>query len=308
MTVEEIEIIVTTKVEEALKNFMKLAPAFKQQVKQIKETVTEVDVKVVQNKAQQAVQFVKNKVQELKKSNNKDKVQLNVSNEEAQKQVTQLQKMINSLNEKINARQMNLNVTNGALDQIRENTKQGVIKDMPDAGAKRINQQTELRLYNDDNYMNLVKQSDKLNNEILKYNVLLDSAKDKMAELGKETTQTATTQNKLSSFFDSFKNKLEQAKTSTRGIKGTFNQLPKITQNVTNNIKGMGTSMKQGLRHILKYAAALFSLRGIYSVLSSSAQSWLSSQNAQAQQLSTNIEYMKYAMRKCICTNYRICH
>ena len=41
---------------------------------------------------------------------------------------------------------------------------------------------------------------------------------------------------------------------------------------------------------------ALFSLRGIYSVLSNCANSWLSSQNAGAKQLSANIEYMKYAM------------
>lgn len=46
----------------------------------------------------------------------------------------------------------------------------------------------------------------------------------------------------------------------------------------------------------MKYAGALFSLRSIYSTLSSSASSWLSSQNAQAQQLSANIDYMKYAM------------
>ena len=58
----------------------------------------------------------------------------------------------------------------------------------------------------------------------------------------------------------------------------------------------MGTGVKNGLGHILKYAMALFSLRSVYSVLSSCAQSWLSSQNAGAKQLSANINYMKYAM------------
>lgn len=72
--------------------------------------------------------------------------------------------------------------------------------------------------------------------------------------------------------------------------------MPKLTQNITNNIKAMGKGLKQGLGHILKYAGALFSLQSIYSILSGCAQSWLSSQNSGAQQLSANIEYMKYAM------------
>jgi len=79
-------------------------------------------------------------------------------------------------------------------------------------------------------------------------------------------------------------------------VQGKFNGLSGISLKVNNNIKQMGTGMKQGLSHILRYAGALFSLQGIYSVLSSSASSWLSSQNAGAQQLSTNIDYMKNAM------------
>ena len=58
----------------------------------------------------------------------------------------------------------------------------------------------------------------------------------------------------------------------------------------------IGDSIKSGVKQVAKYALALFSLRGIYSILSNCAQSWLSSQNAQAKQLSANIEYMKYAM------------
>lgn len=179
---------------------------------------------------------------------------------------------------------------------------------MPDAGAKRIGQQTELRLVNNANYMELVKQSDKLNNEVIKYNSLLDSAKSKVKELGGETSKTVNSQNKSNNFASLLKSKISQATSSTKGLKGTFNQIPKITQKITNNIKGMGKGLKQGVGHILKYATALFSLRGIYSILSSSASSWLSSQNLQAKQLSANIEYMKYAMRECICPNYRVCY
>ena len=117
-----------------------------------------------------------------------------------------------------------------------------------------------------------------------------------MSQLEQQTLQTATTQSKLGSFFNAFKSKIEQAKSSSKGLQSSFSKLPKITQNITNNIKGMGTGLKQGLGHVMKYAMALFSLRGIYSVLSSCASTWLSSQNAGAKQLSANIDYMKYAM------------
>ena len=131
----------------------------------------------------------------------------------------------------------------------------------------------------------------------------LDVAKSKMAELKQQTSQTATTQNKLSSFFSAFKQKIEQVKPTILGVKNIFSKMPNIgqnlskeTQSITNNIKGMGTGFKNGLGQVLKYAGALFSLRSIYSALSSSANAWLSSQNAQAKQLSANIDYMKYAM------------
>ncbi len=75
-----------------------------------------------------------------------------------------------------------------------------------------------------------------------------------------------------------------------------LNETFKITSRIKNAIKGFGTGMKNGLGHIVKFAANLFSLQKIYGVLSGAAQSWLSSQNEDAKQLSTNIEYMKYAM------------
>lgn len=60
--------------------------------------------------------------------------------------------------------------------------------------------------------------------------------------------------------------------------------------------KLLGADIRGALKNIMQYASTLFSLRSIYQTLQSSAQSWLSSQNAQAQQLSANIEYMKYAL------------
>lgn len=296
MTVEEIEIIVTAKVEEALKEFNKIVPTVQKKMKEVQESFSKVDTQKIKNQMQNAIEFVKRKIQNLKKSSESNKIAITVTNEDAQKQITQIEKEIDSLQKKITGRQLKLDVTNNALDKIRSDTNQSVIKEMPEAGNKQIKKETYNRLDNNANYQNLVKQSDKLNSEIERYNVLLNGAKIKMGELEQQTSQTATSQSKLASFFGGFKQKVDQVKPKMSNIKSSFKDLPKITQNITNNIKNMGSGLKNGLGHVIKYAAALFSLRGIYSILSNSAQSWLSSQNAGAKQLSANIEYMKYAM------------
>lgn len=296
MTIEEIEIIVTAKIEEALQKFKEIAPTIQKSVKQAQEAFSKVDTKVMTNKLHQAVNFMKKKMQDLKKSSRNNELSIKVNNQDAKKQITQIEKEIDSLQKKITGRQFKLDITNTALDKIRNDTNQSVIKEMPNAGNKQIKTETYRRLDNDNNYNLLVSQSDKLNKEIERYNELLNVAKSRITELGQQILQTSTTQNKLSSFFGGFKQKIEQVKPSISGIKNNFDKLPKITQNITNNIKGMGAGLKSGLGNVFKYATALFSLRSIYSVLSSSANAWLSSQNAQAKQLSANIEYMKYAM------------
>ena len=296
MTVEEIEIIVTAKVEEALKEVKKIVPAITKAVQQAQESFQKVNAKAVTNKVNQTIQFVKKKIESLKKSNQNNEIKINVNNKEASKQISQLEKQINSLQEKINARQMKLNMITPRLDQIteqatREVTPEGVNSDNP-AIQKTINNS----LASNKEYNTLLNQESKMTQEISMYNKQLDIAKTKMAQLKQQTEQTTTTQNKLNGFFKDFKGKVEQVKSVVNNMKSTFKQMPNITKNITNNIKKMGTGLKSGLGHVLKYAGALLSLRGIYSVLSNSAQGWLSSQNKGAQQLSANIEYMKYAM------------
>lgn len=253
-------------------------------------------MKKVSNKIQKAVQVIKNKIDNLKKSTQNNEVKIKINNKEASKQISQLEKEIDSLQKKITSRQLKLDITNNTLDKMKAETNQAVINEMPDAGNKRITKETYKRLDNDTNYNSLISQSDKLNNEIEKYNALLNEAKTKMSQLKQEINQTGSSQNKLTAFFNTFKKKVEQTKLSINGLKNSFSQMPKITKNITNNISKMGSGVKQGLGHILKYAGALLSLRGVYSTLSSCASTWLSSQNAGAKQLSANIDYMKYSM------------
>lgn len=130
---------------------------------------------------------------------------------------------------------------------------------------------------------------------VRQYYALLDQVKMKMAQLGKEAKQTGNNQERMTSFFSLFKEKI--SKVDIGKIFQAFSGIPKITAKISNHIKNMGMGIKNGISHVLKYAGALFSLRGIYSTLSNSASAWLSSQNAGAQQFSTNIDYLKNSLR-----------
>lgn len=281
MTVEEIEIIVTAKIEEALKEFQKIVPTIKKQMDQTQNAFSKINTKEMKNKVQQAVVFIKKKLQEIRKSSANNELAIKVNNKDAQKQISQIQKQIDSLQEKINARKIKLDIITPKLDKIAN---------------EPMNKVNPERLGNNKQYINLSDKEEVLVKEIQYYNKQLSEAKSKMSQLRQQISQTATTQNKLSSFFQAFKQKIEQVRPSVSSIKNSFKGLPKITQNITNNIKGMGTGLRQGIGNVMKYAMALFSLRSIYSVLSGCANTWLSSQNAGAKQLSANIEYMKYAM------------
>ena len=300
MTVEELEIIVNASIEPALKEIKKLMPQIKQQVTQAVEvtqkSMEQIDMRKVSNKVQNGVQLIKKHIENIKKSSKNNEIAITVNNKDAKEQISQVQKQIDSLQKKINARQLKLDVINPQIDKIVSNTRREVTPDGISTNNTSMDKVVDNALFGNKDFKTLNSQAQKLYTEIEMYNKELNEAKIKMAQLGQQISQTATTQNKLSSFLGTFKGKLEQARSSISGMKDSFNQIPKITQKITNNIKNMGTSLKGGLKHVLRYAMALFSLRGIYSVLSNSASSWLSSQNAGAQQLSANIEYMKYAM------------
>lgn len=272
-------------------------------IKQAQEQLANVDLSKLQKVVKQQMPLFKKQIQNLKKSIENNDISIKINNKDAEKQISQTQKQIDSLNEKINARQMKLNVINPQIDKIVDDTRKNVTPEGINPNDKAMDTTVNNALNGNKDFTSLNSQAQKLYTEIEMYNKQLDVAKSKMAELKQQTSQTATTQNKLGSFFSAFKQKIEQVKPSILGVKNNFSKMPNIgqnlseaTQSITNNIKGMGTGFKNGLGQVLKYAGALFSLRSIYSALSSSANAWLSSQNAQAKQLSANIDYMKYAM------------
>lgn len=294
MTIEELEIIVSVKIAEAIKEFKKIVPAIKQTVQKAQESFEKMDTTKMKKNVNQAVQYVKKKMQDLRKSNENNQIKLKVNNKDAQKQISQIQKQIDSLNEKINSRQMKLNTITPRLDEItaqttRDITPQGVSPDNP-----AIQNTVNNSLSSNKEYTSLLAQESKMTQEIAMYNNQLTIAKNKMAQLKSETNNTATSQNKLTSFFKGFGSKIKQAVSNSKGISNNLKELPKITNKI--NFNGLNKGMKRGLGHVFRYAGALLSLESIYGLLSSSANAWLNSQNAGAQQLNANIEYMRYAM------------
>ena len=368
MTVEEIEIIVTAKVEEALKEFQKILPAMQTAIKQTQEELSNVDMSKLQKAVKQQMPLFKKQIKNLKKSIENDDISIKINNKDAKEQITQTQKQIDSLQEKINARKLKLDFVKQNLDKMYLDNKNtdGSVKE-------NLGENTE--------YIKLSEQEKELNKEIQTYNKLLEDAKNGMTEL-KEVSSSSESQGP----WDSLKDKIASIKpvmaTIKEGFKNLFTgnwydtdpfdmgesenqirlidlkidkienkirdfQSGKITlsdediakaeveldalyqkkekianddststgffQNFSKGINNastqigaffkkfksgfnIGDSIKSGIKQVAKYALALFSLRGIYSILSNCAQSWLSSQNAQAKQLSANIEYMKYAM------------
>lgn len=290
MKVEEIEIIVTAKVEKAIKEFEKIVPAVAKVIQQVQKNLQSIDTKVLTSKVNKAVESVKNNIENLKKSNKNNEIKININNKEAQKQITQIQKQIDSLQEKVNARQIKLSVKSLNTDEINQEPLKRDIKQ--DASDSSVMQKT----INNKQYTSLLPQENTKEQDINQYNEPIDISKTKMNQLGKETTQTGASQNKLTNFFNKFKEKATQAKAEVQSIRNVFSKMSNVTNTITNGIKKIGLGIKNGLGSAVKYVRSFLSLKNIYSILSSSAQSWLSSQNSGAQQLSANIEYMKYAM------------
>lgn len=97
MTVEEIEIIVTAKVEEALKEFQKIMPELKRAMKQVQESFSKVDIKEFNNKIKQSAVQTKKQIDNIKKATQNTEIAIKVSNKEAKKTISQTKKSLDSL-------------------------------------------------------------------------------------------------------------------------------------------------------------------------------------------------------------------
>lgn len=352
IVVEEIEIVVTTKVENALKNFKKLTPAIKKQVKQMQSTMKNIDLSSYEKSIDNAVRTTKRKIANLKKSNINNEIKIKVNNEDVQKKVQQTKKEIDSIHKTTSQsskfKEFNSIDEAGELDpnflKIIDKLPLDEIEKVP-AKLKEIEpvvEEVKQKLasvkyvkYDTKSIEDFIKQYEQ-KVEPLRTSAQKEQARNQLAndfsggfysnntqqQPSNETEETSNKTkgwaqaletvkqaiNQIKTNLGQAKGKIEQAKNGSNSLKNSFEKVPKAVQSISQNIGKMSKGLKGGLGHVLKYAGALFSIRGIYSLLRGTANAWLSSQDVGAKQLTANIEYMKYAMRKCTCSSYSICY
>lgn len=301
ITVEELDIIVQVSVEQALTEFKKIVPQLKKTIKQVEDNLNNVETKGMVTKVQQAVQQVKQKVNEVKNTGI-DK-QLQSQFEKAGASVEKYQGQLEETKQK-------LRQVYAEMDDIQASIWKQYTPDGIELGNKAIEPAVSNDLAGNKQYQSLSKQASKLEEQIVSLNNKLNNTKQEYGQIAGQIQEATTKQGLFGSAINKIKGVVENVKKSVKGMGNNFegvsaiaekvkdgcSQILSVTTKVTSRIKQIGTGFRKGLVHILKYAAALISLESIYGTLSSVANSWLSSQNIGAQQLSANIEYMKYAL------------
>lgn len=137
-------------------------PAVKDKMKQVQDSFSKMDTKEMKNNMQKAITFVKNKLQDLRRSFENSKVTLKVNNTDAQKNISQIQKQIDSLNEKINARKMSLNIINPQIEKIINDTKKSVIPDGIAPNNKTMDSTVNNALNSNKDFKSLDAQTQKI--------------------------------------------------------------------------------------------------------------------------------------------------
>ena len=287
ITVEELDIIVQASVEQALTEFKKIVPELKKTIKQVEDNFNSVDTKGITNKVQQTVQQVKQKVNEVK--NTGVSKQLQSQFDKAGASVQKYQGQLEQAREK-------LRQVYAEMDVIQNKTWKAYTPEGVELGNSAIEPAVNNDLAGNKQYQNLSKQATKLEEQIESINSKLNATKQQYSQIAGQIQEVSTKQSAWGRAVEKVRSTIKSSEDSTSKMKETFKQLPNITNKINAKVTQISKGLKQGLGHVLRYAGALFSLQTIYSALSSSANAWLSSQNAAAQQLNANIEYMKYSM------------
>ena len=298
ITVEELDIVVQASVEQALTEFKKIVPNLKRTIKQVEDNLNNVDAKGMTNKVQQAVQQVKQKINEVKNTNIDKHLQSQFS--KARASVERYQGQLDQVKEK-------LRQVYAEMDNIQANTWKAYTPEGVKLGNRAIEPAVNSDLANNKQYQNLSKQASKLEEQIVSINAKLNTTKQEYGQIAGQIQQTTAKQsiwnnavNKVRVAIAGIRKNISNTGNSFQSvsdisdkIKNSCNQILKLSTKVVTKVKQIGTGFKQGLGHILRYAGALLSLQTIYSALSGSANAWLSSQNTGAQQLQANIDYLK---------------
>lgn len=274
-----------------------------QATEQISNAMNNANIQQIAKDVGNVMKETKEKLDKVKDTNKSNEIKLDVNNEEALEQITQLEKEIESLEKKTKEKELKLSITQDAADKIKYSKQEQIRQNNPNMKSSQISNRAEFELNSDTSYTALINQADKLNTDVMKYNILLESAKSKLNVLKQNNSQVTTVQeqtnikvNKLKSIFNEVGSRIKGAFISLKSMLSGLGKILQAGSKLVSIFKKFSPHLGNGIKSLLKYAVALVSIRSIYDVLSSAGQAWLSSQDSGAKQLSANIEYMKYAL------------
>lgn len=137
-------------------------------------------------------------------------------------------------------------------------------------------------------YNKLVAQSDL-------YLIKMNEAKIKANDLAMEIEEVASGTQKASSETEKLSDKTKKSNENTSKLVKNFD-LASAKATAMNKASDVSDSVNRGIKSIAKIAAALFSIRTIYSTMTRAANNFLSSNSKVGNQIKSNIDYMWNAL------------
>lgn len=306
MTVEELEIIITTNIQKALPNIRKVVKEVKNAVNETKGLNADIFKGIDMGKVASNVSKATNTaIKETKKMKEQLKsLGLKDAGDTTGLKIQGIAREITGISNKFKE----LKGQRGALADVFDASKykqqaeemKRAVNSISRAGYKKYDTQSiqnAIDNFKGGNVKKTVVQADtkKAENDVDKLNAKLNNINGKKVKADVKTNASSEL-NKSNSFANKLKNAMQQVKKHMDSSGVSSKKISSGLSSALGSVSKVGGFLQIGLGQILKIAGALFSLRSIYSILSNSARAWLSSQNAQAQQLSANIDYMKYAL------------
>ena len=306
MTVEELEIVITTNIQKAMPNIRKVVKEVKNAVNETKGLNSDVFKGIDMGKVASGVSKATNTaIKETKKMKEQLKsLGMKDAGDTTGLKIQGIVREITGISDKFKELKGQRGVLGDVLEaqkfkQQAEEMKR-VINNIGGTGYKKYDTQSiqnAIENFKGGNIKKTVVQADtkKAEIDVDKLNSKLNNINGKKITANVKTNASSEL-NKSNSFANRLKNAMQQVKKHMDSSGVSSKKISSGLSSAVGSVSKIGGALQIGLGQILKIAGALFSLRSIYSVLSNSARAWLSSQNEQAQQLSANIDYMKYAL------------
>lgn len=210
MNAKEIEKMVAAKVETIIGQFRKITPVVLKVVQETQKNFQKINMNAVTNKIGKAVQFIRNKIKDLKNSSKTNEIEIKINNENVKKQITQVEKEIDSLQKKISSRHIKLSFTSSKLNEVKEQASKGFMQEETSVGESGGKSSLSRSSFEKEDYSSLSLQKNEFALDIMVESEELDIAKSKIIELQEETSKSTEVQNIFSGFFNSAKGKIER--------------------------------------------------------------------------------------------------